>query len=217
MREPPQENPPGPEQSTNNNMDQAGARPVEQTTESPHDNPQGNSETTRTAEPSQPETLQQTLGQEQQGNLDNAPVSEIEAALEKVRQDEIRLAKLQELRELEQSSAMRRARIDQLSSQGMSTPTAGTPAPVSEIEMPMRSHTPSIASISSHSADSNKNAPAVTNIKSFQATNHKEYEGFLNKLEVHFELHEKFFRDNERAQVATGASLLGNELLSRWR
>ena len=47
--------------------------------------------------------------------------------------------------------------------------------------------------------------------------NHKECEGFLNKLEIHFELHERFFRSNERAQVATGASLLGNELLSRWR
>ena len=59
--------------------------------------------------------------------------------------------------------------------------------------------------------------PPVSNIKTFQATNHKECEGFLNKLEIHFELHERFFRDNERPQVATGASLLENELLSHWR
>ena len=47
--------------------------------------------------------------------------------------------------------------------------------------------------------------------------NHKECEGFLNKLEIHFELHEQFFRSNKQAQVATGASLLENELLSCWR
>ena len=47
--------------------------------------------------------------------------------------------------------------------------------------------------------------------------NHKECEGFLNKLEIHFELYEWFFRSNEWAQVATGVSLLGNELLSHWR
>lgn len=208
--EPPQENPPEPRNETS-------TIPTEGTTKNPHNNSHGDSETTRTAEPLRSETLQHTSEQRQQGNLDNAPVSEIETALEKARQDEIRLAKLEELREVEQRSAARLARIEQLSSQGTSTPAASTPAPASEVETPIRAHTTSAAGTSSRNADSDKNAPAVANIKSFQATNHKEYEGFLNKLEVHFELHEKFFRDNERAQVATGASLLGNELLSRWR
>ena len=47
--------------------------------------------------------------------------------------------------------------------------------------------------------------------------NYKECEGFLNKLEIYFKLYEQFFKSNKQAQVATGASLLGNKLLSHWR
>ena len=81
----------------------------------------------------------------------------------------------------------------------------------------LRSHLSTAAETSNCSMDYKRTASSVSNIKTFQAINHKECEGFLNKLEIHFELHEQFFRSNERAQVATGASLLGNELLSCWR
>ena len=73
------------------------------------------------------------------------------------------------------------------------------------------------AETSNCSVDYERTVSSVSNIKTFQAINYKECEGFLNKLEIHFELYKQFFRSNKQAQVATGASLLGNELLSYWR
>ena len=158
-----------------------------------------------------------TLPTRQKDDLENAPLAEIEVALEKARQDEIRLRKLQELRELERRTATRRIQIEELSSRGTSASTTNAPIPMSQAVSPPRSHLSTAAETLNRSVDHERTAPSVSNIKTFQAINYKECEGFLNKLETHFELHERFFRSNERAQVATGASLLGNELLSRWR
>ena len=57
-----------------------------------------------------------TLPTRQKDDLENAPLAEIEVALEKARQDEIRLRKLQELRELERRTATRCIQIEELSS-----------------------------------------------------------------------------------------------------
>ena len=151
---------------------------------------------------------------QQKDDLENTPLAEIEVALEKARQDEIRLRKLQELRELEQHTATHHIQIKELSSQGTSASTTNTPIPMSQAVSPPRSHLSTAAETSNCSVDHERTTPSVLNIKTFQAINHKECEGFLNKLEIHFELHEQFFRSNKQAQVATGASLLGNELLS---
>ena len=73
------------------------------------------------------------------------------------------------------------------------------------------------AETSNCNIDYKRTAPSVLNIKTFQTMNYKECEGFLNKLEIYFKLYEQFFKSNKQAQVATGASLLGNKLLSHWR
>ena len=87
--------------------------------------------------------------------------------------------------------------IEELSSQGTSASTTNTPIPMSQAVSPPRSHLSMAAETSNHSADYERTTPSVSNIKTFQAMNHKECEGFLNKLEIHFELHEWFFRSNE--------------------
>ena len=88
---------------------------------------------------------------------------------------------------------------------------------MSQAVSPLRSHLSTAAETSNHSMDHKRTIPLVLNIKTFQAINYKECEGFLNKLEIHFKLYEQFFRSNEQAQVAIDASLLGNELLNYWR
>ena len=155
-----------------------------------------------------------TLPTWQKDNLENTPLAEIEVVLEKVRQDKIHLRKLQELQELEQCTATYCIQIEELSSWGTSASTTNAPIPMSQAVSPPRSHLSTAAETSNCSVDHERTTPSVLNIKTFQAMNHKECEGFLNKLEIHFELHEWFFRSNEQAQVATDASLLGNELLS---
>ena len=155
-----------------------------------------------------------TLPTQQKDNLENASLAEIEVALEKVRQDEICLRKWQELWELEWCTATHHIQIEELSSQGTSASTTNTPIPMSQAVSPLRSHLSTAAETSNCSVDYERTAPSVLNIKTFQAMNHKECKGFLNKLEIHFELHEQFFRSNEQAQVAIDISLLGNELLS---
>ena len=85
---------------------------------------------------------------------------------------------------------------------------------MSQAVSPPRSHLSMAAETSNCSVDYERTVSSVSNIKTFQAMNHKECEGFLNKLEIHFKLHKQFFRSNEQAQVAIDISLLGNELLS---
>ena len=101
----------------------------------------------------------------QKDDLENAPLAEIEVALEKARQDEIRLGKLQELRELERRTATRRIQIEELSSRGTSASTTNAPIPMSEAVSPPRSHVSMAAEASNRSADHERTAPSVSNIK----------------------------------------------------
>ena len=68
-----------------------------------------------------------------------------------------------------------------------------------EAVSPLRLHVSIAAEVSNHSADHERTAPSVSNIKTFQAMNYRECEGFLNKLKIHFKLYEWFFRSNEQA------------------
>ena len=137
--------------------------------------------------------------------------------LEKARQDKICFRKLQELQELEQCTVTHHIQIKELFSWDTSASTTNTPISISQAVSPSRLYLSTAAEISNHSMDYKRTTSSVLNIKTFQAMNHKECEGFLNKLEIYFELYKQFFRSNKWAQVATGASLLGNELLSHWR
>ena len=152
------------------------------------------------AVPNNPEdshSVDATLPTQQKDNLENTPLAEIKVVLKKVRQDEIYLRKLQELQELEQHTATHHIQIKELSSQGTSASTTNTPIPMSQAVSPPRSHLSTAAETSNHSVDHERTAPSVLNIKTFQAINYKECEGFLNKLEIYFELHKQFFRSNE--------------------
>ena len=60
---------------------------------------------------------------------------------------------------------------------------------MSEAVSPPRSHISTAAEALNHSADYKRTAPSVLNIKTFQAMNHRECKGFLNKLEIHFKLY----------------------------
>lgn len=58
--------------------------------------------------------------------------------------------------------------------------------------------------------------PNAVNISPFQATNLKEYESFINKLENYFLQFDYFFSLSDKNKVTSAAAHLSTELMNRW-
>lgn len=160
-------------------------------------------------------------------NPENLPDDALDAALQKLRQEETRLLKLQQWHELKNRTEAQRARLERLQEQKeqtsiseSSTPfddrsvtTGHESTPASHIDLPIR-QSAWMASDDTH--QNIKLPPNAVNISPFQATNLKEYESFINKLENYFLQFDYFFSLSDKNKVTSAAAHLSTELMNRW-
>lgn len=147
-------------------------------------------------------------------DLENATISEIDAAIERAREMEVRQKKLRELREIEQ----RLLQQNHIPFREMNnTHPSESSAPASEIDFPTRPSTPSTSvSARTDSTPFKKPPPNIQNVTTFNASGNKELETFMNKLTNHFDMYYDYFAHNEKSKIATAAAFLNNDLINRW-